>query len=403
MTARYDVVVAGGSIAGCTAARLFALAGARVALVERRPDPAAYKVVCTHQIQSSAVPAIERLGLAPLLAEAGAVRSRAAAWSPYGGWFEFPADAPTGYGLSRRKLDPLVRRLALETPGVEYFPGETVIGLLGGEGDRIGGVEIETRSHERRTIAAELTVAADGRDSTLARLARNPARVRRHGRFVYFAYWHGVRTPKDQARVWMLNPDGGAVFPNEDGLTVVAAVPHKARLGEFRPDPDAAYQRAVDALPDGPDLSGAERASKLIGKLEMPNKMRPAARPGIAFVGDSALATDPLFGVGCGWAFQSAEWLVEETAPALMGQTDLDAALDRYGRTFFRRLAPHHFQIADFSTGRRLRPNEKLVFRAAARDPIVAAGVEEVVSRREPAWRMLDPRPLPRVLWRGLR
>jgi 2-polyprenyl-6-methoxyphenol hydroxylase-like FAD-dependent oxidoreductase len=120
-------------------------------------------------------------------------------------------------------------------------------------------------------------------------------------------------------------------------------------------------------------------------------------------VGDSALATDPLFGVGCGWAFQSAEWLVEEAAPALMGHTDLDAALDRYGRTFFRRLAPHHFQIADFSTGRRLRPNEKLVFRAAARDPIVAAGVEEVVSRREPAWRMLDPRPLPRVLWRGLR
>jgi menaquinone-9 beta-reductase len=398
---RYDVVVAGASIAGCSAARLFALAGARVALVERRPDPEAYKVVCTHQIQSSAVPTIERLGLAPLLAEAGAVRSRAAAWSPFGGWFDFPADAPKGYGLTRRKLDPLVRRLALETPGVEYFPGKTVVGLHEGDRGRVGGVEVESPSHERRTLAAGLTVAADGRDSTLARLARNPARVRRHGRFVYFAYWKGARTPEDQARVWMLNPDGAAVFPNEDGLSVIAAVPHKARLREFRPDPEPAYQRTIAALPDGPDLADAERASKLIGKLEMPNKMRPASRPGIAFVGDAALATDPLFGVGCGWAFQSAEWLVEETGDAVLGNRDLDAALSGYSKTFFRRLAPHHLQIADFSTGRGLRANERLVFRAAARDPVVAAGVEEVVSRREPAWRMLDPRPLPRILWRG--
>jgi flavin-dependent dehydrogenase len=398
---RFHVVVAGASIAGCSAARLFALAGARVALVERRPDPEAYKVVCTHQIQSSAVPAIERLGLAPLLAEAGAVRSRAAAWSPYGGWLEFPTDVPAGYGISRRKLDPMLRRLATETPGVEYFPAQTVVGLVSGDGGRVAGIEMEDTSHERRTIRAKLTVAADGRDSTLARLARNPARVRRHGRFVYFAYWHGVRTPQDQARLWMLDPDGAAVFPNEDNLTVIASVPHKARLHEFRPDPEAAYQRDIEALVDGPDLSEAERASKLIGKLEMPNRMRPAAKPGIAFVGDAALATDPLFGVGCGWAFQSAEWLVQETAAAVARESDLDEALARYAKTFFRRLAPHHLQIVDFSTGRRLRPNEKLVFRAAARDPVVAAGIEEVVSRREPAWRMIDPRPLPRILWRA--
>jgi flavin-dependent dehydrogenase len=399
----FDVVIAGASIAGCSAARLFALAGARVALVERKPDPAAYKVVCTHQIQSSAVPAIERLGLAPLLAQAGAVRSRPAAWSPYGGWIKFPADTPTGYGISRRRLDPLVRRLATETPGVEYFPGQTVVSLVGGGGDRVGGVEIESPDHERRAIRAKLTVAADGRDSALARFARNPARVRRHGRFAYFAYWHGVGTPKDQARVWMLNPDGAAVFPNEDELTVIAAVPHKARLGEFRPDPEAAYDRWIRALPEGPELAGAERVSKLIGKLEMPNRMRSAARPGIAFIGDAALATDPLFGVGCGWAFQSAEWLVEETRGALLDHGNLDTALDHYRRAFFRRLGPHHLQIADFSTGRRLRLNERLLFRAAARDPIVAAGIEEVVSRRESALRMLDPRPVPRVLWHGAR
>jgi hypothetical protein len=26
-------------------------------------------------------------------------------------------------------------------------------------------------------------------------------------------------------------------------------------------------------------------------------------------VGDAAIAADPMWGVGCGWAFQSGEWL----------------------------------------------------------------------------------------------
>jgi flavin-dependent dehydrogenase len=395
--AGFDVVIAGASIAGCTAARLFALRGARVALVERQPDPAAYKVVCTHQIQSSAVPTIERLGLAPSLEQAGAVRSRAAAWTPYGGWLRFPPDAPPGYGISRRSLDPIVRELAAGTAGVEYLPGQTVIRLLG-DRDRAEGIEVRSPDHKGRTLRAKLTVAADGRDSTVARLARAPARVRPHNRFVYFAYWHGVRSPKREAQVWMLDPDAAAVFPNEDDLTVVAAVPHKARLPEFRADPEAAYNRMVGELPDGPEIAGAERASKLIGKLEMPNTMRPAARPGIAFVGDAALATDPLFGVGCGWAFQSAEWLVDETHSALLDNGGLDVALERYRRAFRRRLGPHHMQIADYSTGRPMRLNERIAFRAAAKDPVVAVALEEFVTRRRTILRLLDPRLVPRVL-----
>jgi 2-polyprenyl-6-methoxyphenol hydroxylase-like FAD-dependent oxidoreductase len=143
--------------------------------------------------------------------------------------------------------------------------------------------------------------------------------------------------------------------------------------------------------------------SKLIGKFEMPNKIRSAARPGLAFVGDAALATDPLFGVGCGWAFQSAEWLADETSAALLGGGDLDAALDRYRRVFRRRLGPHHMQIADYSTGRPMRANERLAFRAATRDPAVAAAMEEVVTRRRSIARLLDPLLNLRVLREALR
>jgi flavin-dependent dehydrogenase len=397
----FDVVISGASIAGCTAARLFALAGARVALVERRPDPAAYKVVCTHQIQSSAVPTIERLGLAPLLERSGAMRSRAAGWTPYGGWMRFPPDAPPGYGITRRRLDPIVRKLAVETAGVEYLPGQTVVGVLG-DGDRVEGVEVERPDRERRSLRAPLTVAADGRGSAIARLARVPGRTRPHNRFAYFAYWQGVRTPPGEARVWLLDPDAAAVFPNEDGLTLIATVAHKSRLPEFRADPATAYNRMVGELPDGPELAGAERTSDLIGKLDMPNTMRPAGRPGLAFVGDAALATDPLFGVGCGWAFQSAEWLAEETRTALLNRGDLDAALERYRRAFRRRLGFHHLQIADYSTGRPMRLNERIAFRAAAKDPVIGAAFEEFVTRRSSGLRLLDPRLGCRLLYRTI-
>jgi flavin-dependent dehydrogenase len=158
----------------------------------------------------------------------------------------------------------------------------------------------------------------------------------------------------------------------------------------------------VTRLPGGPDLAGAERASKLIGALDLPNVLRPAARPGLALVGDAALAADPVFGVGCGWAFQSAEWLVDHTAAALAGDRDLDWALDRYRRAFRRRLGLHHYwQITDFATGRRLRASERIGLRAAAIDPTFARTVEEVISRRRSSLRMLDPRLAPRVL-RGL-
>ncbi|MGC2372872.1 MAG: FAD-dependent monooxygenase [Solirubrobacteraceae bacterium] len=67
----YDATIVGASLAGCTAAILLARAGARVALVEQRPDTAAFKRICSHFIQSSAVPTLERLGLLGAIEEAG--------------------------------------------------------------------------------------------------------------------------------------------------------------------------------------------------------------------------------------------------------------------------------------------------------------------------------------------
>ncbi len=395
----FDVAIVGGSVAGCAAARMFARQGASVALVERHADPSAYKVTCTHAVLPSATPAIERLGLAPALAERGVPRTWAEFWSPHGGWFGLPD--VRGWGVTRRTLDPLLRDLAANTPGVEFFPGYTAKRVLR-NGGRPAGVEVEDRDGRSLRLAARLLVGADGRNSTLARLADVRGRVRPHNRFFYFSYWRGVaqeRTPAGPAiRLWVPHPEGGAEFPNEDGLTVLVAIYPRRRLAAVRADLEGSYMGTLTRLPDGPDLAGAERVSKILGKLEVPNVMRPAARPGIAFVGDAALAADPTFGTGISFALIGAEWLVDETSGALDNRRALDDALGRYRRKLAWRLAPHHLQMADFSSARELTALERRAFRRATVDPVFARSFGQVLARERSVFHLLDPRVAGRLL-----
>src|SRR6266446_5318399 len=187
----YDAVVVGASLAGCSAAILLARTGARVALLERKPDPDAFKRMCSHFIQSSAVPAIERLGLLEPIEQAGGARSRIRLWGR-SGWIEPSPKStlPAAVNIRREVLDPMLREMAAETPGVDLVMGVTAKEVLT-DGDRISGVEVIDRQRSSRRITARLVVGADGRDSTLAELADVPRKIHPHGRFAYAAYFEG--------------------------------------------------------------------------------------------------------------------------------------------------------------------------------------------------------------------
>jgi len=110
--------------------------------------------------------------------------------------------------------------------------------------------------------------------------------------------------------------------------------------------------------------------------------VRGPIAPGLALIGDAALATDPLFGVGCGWALQSAEWLSDAVGPGLRGEEPLERGLKRYRRRHRRELRMHAFQIHDYATGRRLNGRERRLMRAAASDPELAARFDAFATRR---------------------
>ena len=315
----------------------------------------------------------------PAIREAGAVRAQIDIWTRYGSIR--PRTGAPRLNLRRSALEPIVRRQAIETPGVEYLPGLTAVGLEGDE--RVEGVRVSGRDGKERTLRARLVIAADGRDSQVARMAGVRGRVRPHERFCYFSYFKEVPLPDpNRGMVWFSDPDFAYIHPNEDGVSMVGVLLSKRRLDEFRGNPEPAVRRHFRSLADAPSLDGARPVAKWFGKLEMPSTVRPAAAKGMAFVGDAAQASDPLFGVGCGWAFQSADWLAEEVGPALHGSDrDLERALSAYARRHRRELGAHHWLISDYSSGRRFSPLEKLIYSTAPRDPELAGRVEDFSTR----------------------
>jgi flavin-dependent dehydrogenase len=398
----YDVAIVGASIAGCAAATLLARKGASVALIESHSDPRTFKSLCTHLIQPSASSAIERLGLLDSIRQAGGQPTDSYTWTRYG-WFSFDAQSAEppeslycGWNVRRETLDPMVRELAAGTDGVELMLGQTATALLH-EGKRVSGVAIRGRDGAEREIGAKVVVAADGRNSTVAKLAGVSTKVKKNNRFIYFAYYRDTPLATgSNTQVWLLDPDVAYAFPTDAGLTLLACMLHKDRLLDFKDDPESAMKRLFEDLPDGPELDPAKRESKVMGSLDMPNIHRQPVSAGLALIGDAALACDPLPGVGCGFAFQSAEWLAEAlgSTPATGDLESIDQSLKAYGRRHRRTLAPHERMISSTSTAKKFDPILKLIYRAAARNQAMANRAMLVPGRWITPMQMLQWRSL---------
>jgi 2-polyprenyl-6-methoxyphenol hydroxylase-like FAD-dependent oxidoreductase len=389
--ADFDVAIVGASLSGCTAAILLGRAGARVALIEKSPDSAAYKRLCSHFIQASAVPTLERLGLMEPILAAGGQRSRGLLRTRWG-WIE-PTKEPTAYGVNLRRemLDPLVRAAAAQAPGVELMPGRTAVRLLRDE-DGIAGVAVRDPDGADLEIMARLTIGADGRDSPVAAMAAVRERTRPHGRFAYGAYFEGPLPDfAPDAGLWMMDPQVAAAFPTDGGLVLYVAMPTKDHLPEFKEDIEGALVEWVGSIPEAPPIRESRRVGPIIGKLDMTNRIREPVAPGLALVGDAALAADPLFGVGCGWALQSGEWLADGVSPALRGIESLENGLRRYRKRHRRQLGIHARLIHDYSTGRKFDPVERLMISTAVRDPKAAALFEAIGTRRKTPPQVLVP------------
>lgn len=380
---QFDVVIVGASVGGCTAAALYARRGLRVALLERTHDAGHYKKVCTHYIQPAAIETLRKLGLDAKIEAAGGVRNQLEVWTRWG-WVRASHRGAVGYGYNVRRetLDPLLRTIALETPGVEYFPGVAAAALVRDGRGRICGVA----DGGRNEFVAPLVVAADGRNSRLAELAGIPARCHRNDRFTFFTYFRGLPLRSGgNSQYWHLHPNLAYAFRNDGDTTLLGVWLPLSELQSFRQDAMASFRRFWAEVPEAPNLDDGQPLGELLGITKIDNCWRPAAAPGLALVGDAATVMDPIWGTGCGFAFLAADWLVERTAACLANPwrrpAALDRALRRYRRLHRARLRGHYWHAASFSRLRELNLAEQQLFSAATRDPVVADCVLRYLGR----------------------
>ena len=311
----------------------------------------------------------------------------------------FAANDPeaAGYSIRRQKLDPLLREMASGTPGVDLLLGHSPRDLLRSDG-RIEGLTIGDRQGQISTLRARLVVAADGRSSALAKMADVPAAsFRRHGRYGYYAYFKDVvLSAEHRLQLWLLDPDVAYAVPSDDGVTILGCMlPSAGGATKPRADLEAELVRRMSLLPDAPSFDPADRVSPIFALWDYPTFWRRRPPPGLAFLGDAAVSTDYLWGVGCGWAFQSAEWLAEATADALTSGADtptLDSAINAYRRRLRTGVLGHFLVMSDFSSGRPMSPIERLLFSAGTRDYATAALLRQVGDRAVPVSRIVAPR-----------
>lgn len=402
----FDVVVIGAGLAGCTAARLFALEGLHVALVEHHADMAAFKQLCTHFIQASATPTLRRLGLDRLIEDAGGLRNGVDIWTRYG-WtgdvapLDENGDPLFGYNIQRRTLDPILRQLTSNTPGITTLFGCGVRALVKDE-EVITGVELG--GSRTGVISAPLIVGADGRNSPLATLAGVKPASSENSRFGAIRSYRSVALRRGTcSQMWLRGPEIGYVFPNDGGVTVIAYMATKDRLDGFRTCPGDALERNMASFPDSPDLSLASPLGNTLLVKDYPNLWRPPTIANVAFVGDALMSIDPLWGVGCGFAFRTAEWLVDSVAPALQERRTIAPALRGYAKRVSRELNGHRFLILDYARRQGFNAIERLNFAAAAKDVVASRHLHAFGARLIGPAKFLAPSALLRAAWIDLR
>ena len=173
-------------------------------------------------------------------------------------------------------------------------------------------------------------------------------------------------------QLWFLDPDMAYAFPTDGGLTMLACVPHKDRIPEFKADPEAAMARMFERVPEGPVLDPSKRVFEGPRQARRPERTAPPRRRRVCADRRRGHGLRPALGGGnrLGPAIGGVAGRGGRPGPRRgEGAGRRAEALRRRHR---KALAGHDRACSDYSNGHRFRAGERSFFRAAARDDELA-------------------------------
>lgn len=320
-----DVIVVGAGPAGATAATLLARAGARVRVFDRAVFPRAK--LCGDTLNPGAMQVLSEHFSTTALLERSIPLDGMLLTGPNGvsvrGHYR---TGLTGRAIGRRELDAILMQQAVDA-GASFDDGTSVSApTLDGSG-RVSGVRVKVRGGREQEHRARIVVAADGRESRLARalgLIFHPARPRR---WAIGGYFDGVSGLITAGEMHIRTGHYIGVAPMPGALAnACLVIPHGARGGSLR-NP---AKTLTDALATDPQLAGRFDQATLIGEPIVLGPMavdtRGVGAPGLIAAGDAAGFIDPMTGDGLRFALAGAALAANAALDVLAGRLAIDDA-----------------------------------------------------------------------------
>ena len=300
-----DVLIVGAGPAGSVAGTILARAGARVGIVDRATFPR--DKLCGDTVNPGTLEGLQALGLASGIDErslrVGGMRVTGERGVTIEG--RYPGGL-AGRAITRRDLDWLLLEQAIAA-GCQFDPGVAVRRAIVDEagGTRSVRGAIAGATGRESPIEARVTIAADGRHSTIAfglGLAQHPARPRRWAIGAYFENFLADGT----AVLGEMHVRRGhyiGVAPIPGALTNVCLVKPSGPGDAALADPAALLTRTLGRDPLLRDRAAGARlvgSPVVLGPLAV--DVRDAAINGLLLAGDAAGFIDPITGDGLGFA-----------------------------------------------------------------------------------------------------
>jgi len=367
----YDVVIVGGSIAGCATAQSLSLA-----------DPENRRKILCFDLHADVSPrfagemihprgaqVLDELGFYGPLKAAGGVDVEGFSVSEHADAEPVVLDyasipgRPVGFSAHHKLLVREMRKLVATRPNVHLRGGYRLVELLwSADRKRVEGVVLQSKDKKLHRVRADLVIGADGKASTTRKLAEIPGERESLGFTVGLTVTDPAVPNPLRAHVILGAPGPMLCYPiardAEGRLTsrltfdLPHALPAKGReISEYLLDAFVPYLPGRLA---GQVAAAIEARVAQYGKLEMAPTVNlpapPATRPGVALVGDAAGCSHPITASGMTIGLLDAHFLGVEAktrAHHPRGEPWLDEASLRRYRIEHGRYVPTRQALAD--------------------------------------------------------